>query len=95
MYKNKFKDENDLIRRGERLYEIVVPEVATMIRCAYLYSITGHSGCRTHADGSSHSFPSTAHSKSWDCSTERLKLMSRAHKRFVHARFGGQRYDRK
>ena len=91
MYKNKLKDENDLIRRGERLYEIVVPEVGMMIRYASLYTITGHSGCRTHADGSSHSFPS----KSWDCSTERLKLMSRTDKRFVQPRFGGQRYDRK
>ena len=95
MHKNKFKDENYLIRRLQRLYEIVVPQVGMVIRYASLYTTTGYSGCRTHADGSSHIVPSTAHSKSWDCSTERLKLMSRAHKRFVHARFGGQRYDRK
>jgi hypothetical protein len=91
MHKNKFKDENYLIRRLQRLYEIVVPQVGMVIRYASLYTTTGYSGCRTHADGSSHIVPS----KSWDCSTERVKLMSRTDKRFVQPRFGGQRYDRK
>ena len=67
---------NDLIRRCEKVYEIIVPMIVTIITYASSnIIIIRYKGARTHANGRCYGLLFPAHYKIWDCFIDSLLLM--------------------